>query len=220
MYIFHFEIFWKLIGPLLQAFLTTLKVSALSMMLGMTIGLGVCFCKMSKRAVLREAGTFYIEFAQGMPILVLIFWLYYGLPMLMGIAFSAFLSGVAALTLKFAGYLAEIFRAGIQAIKAGQIEAAYSLGFSKIQTMRRIVLPQAFRIVMPPIGNNFVGMVQSSALVSVIGVADLMREAQLIVTYTWRPFEVYTITTIIYLAATISISKINDYIEKRISVSH
>ena len=104
---------------------------------------------------------------------------------------------------------------GIEAIKVGHIEAAYSLGFSRIQTMRRIVLPQAFRIVVPPVGNTFVGMLQDSALVSIIGVSDLMRQAQMIVSHTWRPFEVYTAVALLYLAMTITFSKINDYMEKR-----
>lgn len=193
----------------------TLKVSALAMALGMIIGLLMAFIRMSKRTVPREAAVLYIEVARGMPILVLIFWFYYGLPILTGVAFSGFVSGVAALTLKYVGYLAEIFRAGIEAVKKGQTEAAYSLGFSKIQTMQRIVLPQAIRIVVPPLGSAFVGMLQDSALVSIIGVADLMRQGQLAVSSSFRPFELYTAVAVLYLAMTITFSKINDYLEKR-----
>jgi len=134
---------------------------------------------------------------------------------LTGFAMSGFVSGVLAMTLKYTGYLAEIFRAGIEAIKTGQREAAYSLGFSKVQTMWRIVLPQAFRIVIPPTGSAFVGMLQDSALVSIIGVNDLMRQAQLAVADLYRPFEVYTAVAVLYLAMTISFSKINDYIERK-----
>lgn len=193
----------------------TLKVSVLSMLLAMGIGLLVAFVRRSKHALPREAAVAYIEVARGIPILVLIFWFYYGLPILTGLAFSGLFSGVAALTLKYVGYLAEIFRAGIEAIKKGQSEAAYSLGFSKVQTMRRIVLPQAFRIVIPPTGSAFVGMLQDSALVSIIGVNDLMRQAQLAVADLYRPFEVYTAVAVLYLAMTITFSKINDYIERR-----
>lgn len=193
----------------------TIKVSVVAETLGLIIGLGVCFVRISKPAYLRETGIVYIEIARGVPILVLIFWFYYGLPILVGFALSAFVSGIAALSLKYAGYLAEIFRAGIEAIKVGQIEAAYSLGFSKTQMMRRIVLPQAFRIVVPPVGNTFVSMLQDSALVSIIGVGDLMRKAQLSVAETWRPFEIYTAVAIIYLTMTIGFSKINDFLEKK-----
>lgn len=215
MYIFHFEILSQWIGPLLAGLLMTLRVSVLAMILGMIIGLLVAFVRMSRHAVPREAAVVYIEIARGMPILVLIFWFYYGLPILTGMAFSGLVSGVAALTLKYAGYLAEIFRAGIEAIRSGQREAAYSLGFSRIQTMRRIVLPQAIRIVVPPLGSAFVGMLQDSALVSIIGVADLMRQGQLAVSSTFRPFELYTAVALLYLATTITFSKINDYMEKR-----
>ena len=215
MYVFHFEILSQWIGPLLKGLLMTVRVSVLAMMLGMIIGLLVAFVRMSKYAVPREAAVIYIEVARGMPILVLILWFYYGLPILTGVVFSGVVSGVAALTLKYVGYLAEIFRAGIEAIKTGQREAAYSLGFSRIQTMRRIVLPQAIRIVVPPLGNAFVGMLQDSALVSIIGVTDLMRQGQLAVSSTFRPFELYTAVGLLYLAMTIAFSKINDYLEKR-----
>jgi His/Glu/Gln/Arg/opine family amino acid ABC transporter permease subunit len=207
----------------------TLKVSLLSMFLAMAIGLPLAFLRMSKHSVPREAAVVYIEVARGIPILVIIFWVYWGFPEIanrllpmLGIEgflvskyMTGFVSGVIALTLKYAGYLAEIFRAGIEAIKMGQTEAAYSLGFSKVQTMRRIVLPQAFRIIIPPTGNAFVGALQDSALVSIIGVNDLMRQAQLAVADIYRPFEVFTAVAVLYLALTITISKINDYIEKK-----
>ena len=203
----------------LAGVLMTLKVSALSMLLATAIGLVFAFLRMSKHFLPREAAVIYIEVARGIPILVLIFWVYYGIPILAGFAMSGFFSGVVAMTMKYAGYLAEIFRAGIQAIKTGQREAAFSLGFSRVQTMRRIVLPQAFRIIIPPVGNTFVGALQDSAMVSIIGVNDLMREAQLAVAYTYRPFEIYTAVAVIYLVLTIGLSKINDYIEhKKLSI--
>jgi His/Glu/Gln/Arg/opine family amino acid ABC transporter permease subunit len=215
MYIFHFEILYEWAGPLLEGLLMTLRLSILAMILGMIIGLLVAFVRMSKHAVPREAAVIYIEVARGIPILVLIFWFYYGLPILTGVAFSGIVSGVAALTLKYVGYLAEIFRAGIEAIKTGQREAAYSLGFSRTQTMRRIILPQAIRIVVPPLGSAFVGMLQDSALVSIIGVGELMRQGQLAVSSTFRPFELYTAVAVLYLAMTITFSKINDFWERR-----
>lgn len=203
---------------LLAGVLMTLKVSALSMLLAMAIGLPFAFLRMSRRFVPREAAVIYIEVARGIPILVLIFWVYYGIPILTGFAMSGFVSGVVAMTMKYAGYLAEIFRAGIEAIKIGQKEAAFSLGFSKAQAMRRIVLPQAFRIIIPPTGSAFVGALQDSALVSIIGVNDLMRHAQLAVADLYRPFEVYTAVAVLYLVMTISFSKINDYIERKTMV--
>ena len=156
-YVFHFEILINLMPTLLKGLLMTIQVSILSMILGMLVGLPTAFLRMSKRMLLRETAVIYIEISRGMPILVFIFWVYYGIPVLTDLALSGLISGIAALTLKYTGYLAEIFRAGIEAIRLGQKEAAYSLGFSKIQTMRRIVLPQAFRIVMPPVGSAFIG---------------------------------------------------------------
>ena len=215
MYIFHFEILWGMIEPLLKGLQITIQISVLSMVLGMILGLLIAFVRMSKHIILQEAAVIYIEISRGMPILVFIFWVYYGIPALMGFTLSGFTSGIVALTLKYTGYLAEIFRAGIEAIKSGQKEAAFSLGFSRIQTMRRIVLPQAVRIVVPPAGSAFVGLIQDSALVSIIGVADLMRQAQLAVAKTFRPFEIYTAVSILYLGVTLMLSNINNYIERR-----
>ncbi|RLB42203.1 MAG: nickel transporter [Deltaproteobacteria bacterium] len=215
MYIFHFEILWGMIEPFLKGLQITIQISVLSMVLGMILGLLIAFVRMSKHIILQEAAVIYIEISRGMPILVFIFWVYYGIPALMGFTLSGFTSGIVALTLKYTGYLAEIFRAGIEAIKSGQKEAAFSLGFSRIQTMRRIVLPQAVRIVVPPAGSAFVGLIQDSALVSIIGVADLMRQAQLAVAKTFRPFEIYTAVSILYLGVTLMLSNINNYIERR-----
>jgi His/Glu/Gln/Arg/opine family amino acid ABC transporter permease subunit len=218
MYVFHPEILKEMIWPLLAGLKMTVIVSVLSMFLGMIAGLIACLLKISPNVFLRVLGTVYIEIARGIPNLVAIFWFYYGLPIITGIAFSAFTSGVIALSLKYGGYIAEIYRGGIEAIKIGQREAAYSVGFSKFQTMRRIVFPQAFRIAIPPLGNVFVGLLQNSALLSVIGVADLMRKAELAVSETWRPFEIYTAAAVIYLTLTIFFARSADYYEKRIAI--
>ena len=215
MYTFHFEILKDMIWPLLAGLKMTIIVSFLSMILGMIVGMVGCWLKMSKNGILHIIGTIYIEIARGIPNIVAIFWFYYGLPILTGIAFSAFTSGVMALSLKYGGYIAEIYRAGIEAINIGQKEAAYSIGFSRLQTMRRIVFPQAFRIAIPNLGNVFVGLLQNSALLSVIGVADLMRKAELAVSETWRPFEIYTTAAVIYLTLTIMFSRLSDYYEKK-----
>ncbi|MBT4003834.1 MAG: amino acid ABC transporter permease [Chloroflexi bacterium] len=193
----------------------TIIISLLSMFLGMIAGMVGCSLKMSRNGFLRTIGTVYIEIARGIPNIVAIFWFYYGLPIITGITFSAFTSGVVALSLKYGGYIAEIYRAGIEAVKVGQKEAAYSVGFSEYQTMRRIVFPQAFRIAIPTLGNVFVGLLQNSALLSVIGVADLMRKAELAVSETWRPFEIYTTAAVIYLTLTVMFSRLSDYYEKK-----
>lgn len=218
MYVFHPEILKEYIWPLLAGLKMTVIVSVLSMFLGMIAGLIACMMKISPNVFLRVSGTIYIEIARGIPNMVAIFWLYYSLPIITGITFSAFTSGVAALSLKYGGYIAEIYRAGIEAIKIGQKEAAYSIGFSKFQTMSRIVIPQAFRIAIPDLGNVFVGLLQNSALLSVIGVADLMRNAELAVSETWRPFEIYTAAAVLYLTLTIFFARSAGYYENRIAI--
>lgn len=172
--------------------------------------------RLSKNLFLREAAAIYIETGRGMPVLVLILWIYYGLPILFGLTMTAYMAGVLSLTIKWAGYMAENFRSGIQAIDKGQREAAFALGYSRLHTMVRIVLPQAVRIFIPPTGSGFVGMIQDSALVSIIGVNDLIRQSEIANGDMYRPFEIYTITACIYLILTIGISKTNDYIEMKL----
>lgn len=193
----------------------TLYVSFLGMVLALGLGLLIALMRMSKFAPLRWAATLYINIFRAIPLFVFIIWVYYGLPIVLGIDFDPITAGVLCLALQYAGWLAEIYRSGIGAIGRGQSEAALSLGLTRFQTFWDVIFPQAFRIMLPPIGNNFVGMLKDSSLVGIIGVFELVRQAQLAVSQTFRPFEFYTVVALIYIILTQLLSQGVSILERR-----
>ncbi len=198
--------------------LFTLGLTSLSMIIGVLIGLIISLGRMTKNIFIRAISSAYVDIMRGIPLLVLIIWFYYGLSILIDYSFSPLFAGVACLSLKYSGYLAETFRAGIQAIEKGQSEASFSLGFSKLQNLRRIVIPQALRLVIPPIGNSFVSMLQDSSMVMLVGIWELMKRGNSLANSTVKPFEIYTTVGIFYLIMTISASRINRYLERRLKL--
>lgn len=147
--------------------------------------------------------------------LVQIFLIYFALPMLIGQRINPFLAAVAACSINSGAYVSEIFRAGIQAVDRGQMEAGRSLGLSWMQTMWYIILPQAFRKVIPPLGNEFISMTKETSLVSVIGFEELTRRGQLIIAKTYGSFEIWLTVAAIYLVMTLSIAQLVSYLERR-----
>ncbi len=196
----------------------TLGLTSLSMLFGISIGIIISLGRMTKNIFIRSISSVYVDVMRGIPLLILLIWFFYGLPMLIDFSFSPLFAGVACLSLKYSGYLAETFRAGIQAIEKGQSEASFSLGFSKLQNLRRIVIPQAFRIVIPPIGNSFVSMLQDSSMVMIVGIWELMKRGNSLANSTLKPFEIYTAVGAFYLIMAISASRINRYLERRLKL--
>lgn len=208
-YVFdRWELFAKGLGM-------TLWISLLGIVLALPLGLLIGQLRMSKFTPLRLLAQLYINIFRAIPLLVFIVWMYYGLPIVLGINFDPITAGVLCLALQYAGWLAEIYRSGIDAIGKGQREAALSLGLTRFQTFWDVIFPQAFRVMLPPIGNQFVGMLKDSSLVSIIGVFELMRLTTLAVSQTFRPFEFYTATAAIYIAVTQLLSKGVNELEKR-----
>lgn len=213
---------WSVVFDNIPVFLNGLKMtvalSATAAVFALVGGLGIAIMRIARFRALRLISAAYINVLRSIPPFALIIYVYYGIAIATGINFSPFVAGVLALSLQYAAWIAEVYRAGIQAVPGGQTEAAHSLGFSNIQTFFTIVLPQALRIVIPPLGNNVVGLIKDSSLVSYIGVAELIRTSQLLVSKSFRPFEVYTATIIIYLVLTIAISQIFGILERRHAV--
>jgi His/Glu/Gln/Arg/opine family amino acid ABC transporter permease subunit len=193
----------------------TLAISIISMVLSLVLGLIVAVMRLSSAPPLRNIATLYINAVRAIPLFVFIIWVYYGLSIVVGVNFSPIIAGIACLTLQYAGWLAEIFRAGIQAVDKGQWEASYGIGMSPSQSFVWVIMPQALRISIPPIANMFVGMLKDSSLVSVIGVFELIRQTQLAVSQTFRPFELYTAATAIYLVLTLGAARMVSVVEQR-----
>jgi polar amino acid transport system permease protein len=215
----------------------TIFVTVVAFALASLIGLGVALMALSGSAWLRQIARFYVEIIRGVPVLVLLFWIAFaGVPAFVagwnwlatplrdaGLVgellvrdVSLLSRAVMALTIGYSAFIAEIFRAGIQAVEPGQIEAAKALGLSRVQRFRLIVFPQAIRTILPPLGNDFVAMVKDSSLVSVLGVADITQMGKVYAAGSFRFFETYSIVAYIYLLLTVSLSLSLRGLERRL----
>ncbi|MFH0259796.1 amino acid ABC transporter permease [Vibrio mediterranei] len=203
---------------LLAGFKDTIYVSLLSMVFAMLIGLLVAFPALSQKPWLRAINRVYVEVIRSIPVLVLLLWVYYGMPTLLDISLNHFWAGVIALTIAESAFMAEVFRGGIQAVTRGQHEAAESLGLNYWQKMRLVILPQAFRQILPPLGNQFVYILKMSSLVSVIGLSDLTRRANELVVNEYLPLEIYTFLVLEYLVLILFVSQAVRWLEKRIAI--
>lgn len=197
----------------------TLALSAISLTASVIIGLLVALPGLSHRPWLRLLNRIYVELFRSIPVLVMILWVYYGLPIVGGISLGPFTAGVLALTLCDSAFEAEIFRGGIQSIEQGQLEAADAIGLSYYQKMRLVVLPQAIRRILPPLGNQFVYMLKMSSLVSVIGLQELTRRANELTVTVYRPLEIYTVLVIEYLVLILIASWSVRWIERKMAPS-
>ena len=184
---------------LLDGYSATISVSLLAIVGSMTIGLGIALPGLSENRCARALNRGYVEIFRSIPMLVMLLWVYYGLPVLLDINLDVFAAGVIALALCDSPFQAEIFRAGIQSIAKGQHEAADTLGLSYADKMRYVILPQAIRRVLPPLGNQFVYILKMSSLVSVIGMTDLTRRANELVVSEYRALEIYSFLVLEYM---------------------
>ena len=194
----------------------TLIISILSIFFSLVIGLLISLLGLGKNKFLKAFNRTYIEVFRSIPLLVLLLWVYYGLPIVVGISLSPFIAGIVSLALSDSAFEAEVFRAGIQSIPKGQRDAARSIGLNKYQAMRLVIFPQALRIILPAIGNQFVYVVKMSSLVSIIGLADLTRKANELVVSVYRPLEIYTFLVIEYLVLILVISYLVRKLENKL----
>ena len=212
----------KTFSNLLWGALVTLMLTAFSVFFGMIGGVLIATASISGFKPLTWLCRIYIDFFRGTPLLVQIFMIYFGLPSLLqglGISFTfeRLPAAVTALSLNSAAYLAEIIRGGIQSIDDGQWEAAQSMGMGWVQTMRYVIFPQAFRRMLPPLGNEFITMIKDTSLVAIIGFEELFRQGQLMVATTYRAFEIYAAVALIYLILTFVASRFFSWLEKRLN---
>ena len=200
---------------LLSGLYYTVLLSVTAISISIVVGLAVALPGLARNTSLRRFNRIYVELVRAVPILVLILWVYYGLPQLSGISINVFWAGVIALALSDSAFEAEIFRAGIQSIDKGQYEAAHSISLSYPDTMRFVILPQAIRRILPALGNQLVYMLKMSSLVSVIGMQELTRKANELVVTEYRPLEIYTILVLEYLVLILIVSAGVRWIERK-----
>ena len=189
----------KNLAFLVDGFWATLAIACTSITISVAVGAVLAFMALARSKGLRWINRTYVEVFRAIPLLVLLLWVYYGLPVVFGIKLGIFAAGVIALSMSDAAFQAEIFRGGIQSIAKGQMEAAQSLGLKHLQSMRLVILPQALRRILPALGNQFVYVLKSSSLVSVIGYQELTRRANELTLTEYRPLEIYTLLVVEYL---------------------
>ncbi|CAH1057015.1 amino acid ABC transporter permease [Paenibacillus sp. NPDC058367] len=194
----------------------TLLLAVLGVFFGFILGIIISLLRMSKWSVLRFLATAWVEFLRGTPMLVQLFLIHYGLATF-GIEFTPIQSGAITLSINSSAYLAEIFRAGIQGVDRGQMEAARSLGMKQGMTMRHIILPQALKSVLPAIGNEFITIIKESSIISFIGVTDLMFQARTVTTISYDGMTPLVIIAFMYFVLTFTLSKILGRLERRLN---
>ena len=207
---------WINLKFLMSGYYFTLLLSFTSIFISIAVGLLVALPGLSKNPWLRNLNRVYVEIVRSVPILVLILWVYYGLPPMTGLEINVFWAGVIALALSDSAFQAEIFRAGIQSIDRGQYEASHSISLNYKDTMRFVILPQAIRRILPALGNQLVYMLKMSSLVSVIGMQELTRKANELVVTEYRPLEIYTILVLEYLVLILVVSAGVRWLERRL----
>lgn len=221
------DLYAQVFGVVLKGLWVTIFVTLVAFVLATLVGLGIALMALSGSKALRQVARFYTEVIRGVPILVLLFYIaFVGAPALVALVNAAIspLIGaglvepmqvrdvslmwraIIALMIGYSAFIGEVFRAGIQSVDKGQIEAAKALGLSRFQRFRLIVFPQAVRVILPPLGNDFVAMVKDSSLVSVLGVADVTQMGKVYASGSFRFFETYSIVAYVYLVLTIGLS--------------
>jgi polar amino acid transport system permease protein len=211
---------WVNFAPYVPGFLSAswlvFVITVLTILVSWGCGLVAALAKASRFALLRQAAAFYIWFIRGTPTLIQIFIVYFGLPQL-GIRLSPFVAGVVALGFNGGAYIAEIVRAGLSAIPKGQMESSEALGMSRFQVMSRIIMPQVFRVILPPVTNEAITMLKNTSLLSTITVVELTLYSQTIIATTFRSFEFYIATALIYLVMTTILSQVALRLERHYS---
>lgn len=216
---------WKILPQMLTGAAMTLFLTAIAVFNGIVIGTFAGMARVIHSRVANLLSGIYVDFIRGTPLLVQIFMIHFGSPPILGMLFgdgdpiplNPFLSALTALSINSGAYVAEIVRAGIQSIDRGQMEAARSLGLSYWRAMRFVILPQAIKRVIPPLGNEFIAMLKDSSLVSVIGMEELVRKAQIVVTRTYRPTETWLGVGLIFLLMTLPFTRLVAKLERRLN---
>lgn len=219
-------------SPFLRALWTTVYISVIAQTLGVVFGTASALAGLSKRRIVRLINQLYVLVIRGTPVIVQIFFMYFGANLLLGFSVipnhagvgpigvsGAILAGIAALAINEGAYMSEIVRAGIESVDDGQLESGRAIGMTHRTAMRRIVLPQAVRNIIPPLGNEFNNMIKTSSLVSFIGVYELFQDAEVHYSTTFQPVEYFIAVSVWYLVLTTIWSVFQNYVEWRLSVS-
>ena len=209
------DLYLEILRFLPEGLVVTFEVTILSIICAIPLGLITGLGRLSRNRVINLIASTYVEVIRGIPLLVQIFYIYYALAKFLQV--SGLTSAVIAISFCYGAYMGEVFRAGIMAVPKGQTEASRSLGFNKVQTMIFVVLPQALRTIVPPVGNECIAMLKDTSLVSVMAMPDLMQYGRSFAAKSYLYFETYTVIALIYLIITLLLSKAVSILESRLN---
>jgi putative glutamine transport system permease protein len=213
----HWNVLAENAGMLLLGLVTTIEISALALVIALAVGIVVAVLRVAPSRALQRAGTAYVELFRNIPLLVQIFFLFFALPSA-GITLPAFWCGVLAIGIYTAAFVAEAIRSGISAVAHGQLEAALASGLSYARAMRLVILPQAIRLTIPPLGNTVLNMIKNTSLVSAISILDILGTADEIGAHTFAYIELFIGAAILYLALTLPTAWVVNTLERRLSL--
>ncbi|MBN1499424.1 MAG: amino acid ABC transporter permease [Spirochaetes bacterium] len=205
----YFEIIKFIPDGLFNTFLVTISSIFFAMIIGLFTGLG----RISRNPLINGIANIYVEVIRGIPLLVQLFYIYYALGKFIQV--PSIIAAIIAMAVCYGAYIGEIFRAGIASISKGQMEAALSLGLSRPQAIRKIIIPQTLKVVLPPLGNEFIALLKDSSLVSILAVADILRRGREFASNSFQYFETYTLIALIYLVLTLFLSRMVGIMEER-----
>lgn len=216
---FKYDVMWESVPVLLTGVKFTILITIFGLVLGFFLGTISGILKTSKSRIFKRFAGIYIESIRGTPLMVQVLFIYFGLPLVLGTRIPPLVAGVVAIGINAGAYIAEIVRGAIQSIDKGQTEAGRSIGLTRFQTLLYIIWPQAFKRMIPPLGNQFIISLKDTSLLVVIGVGELTRQGQEIIAVNFRAFEVWLTVALMYLVMTMTLAKGLHYFERRLEIN-
>lgn len=216
---FKYSVMWESVPLLLTGMKLTIIITIFGLLTGFFLGAVTGLMKISRNKIVRKIAGVYIESIRGTPIMVQVMFIYFGLPMALGMRIPPMAAGIVAIAVNSGAYIAEIVRGAFQSIEAGQTEAGRSIGLTHFQAMYYIIWPQALKRMIPALGNQFIISLKDTSLLVVVGVGELTRTGQEIIASNFRAFEVWLTVALMYLVMTLSLSKILSIIEKKLDIN-
>ena len=216
---FKYQVMWESVPVLLTGVKYTILITIFGLILGFFLGTFSGLCKTSGKPVLNRIAGTYIESIRGTPLMVQVMFIYFGLPLALGTRVPPLAAGIVAIGINAGAYIAEIVRGAIQSVHKGQTEAGRSIGLTRFQTLLYIIWPQAFRRMIPPLGNQFIISLKDTSLLVVIGVGELTRQGQEIIAVNFRAFEVWLTVALMYLVLTITLARGLHLFEKKLEIT-
>jgi glutamine transport system permease protein len=216
---FKYSVVWESMPVLLNGVKLTISITIFGLLIGFCLGTLAGLARTSRNPAFHYPAGVYIESIRGTPLMVQVMFIYFGLPLALGMRIPPLFAGISAIAINAGAYIAEIVRGAIQSIDKGQTEAGRSIGLTHFQSMLYVIWPQAFKRMIPPLGNQFIISLKDTSLLVVIGVGELTRQGQEIIAVNFRAFEVWLAVAIMYLALTMTIAKILRILEKRLEIA-